>query len=101
MRRLVIALLTILTALSASAEELNVASINIRVGRHMREDGLRKGDYKKFNGWDDRKQYLCDMINLEAFDLFGAQEVQKVQLDDMLKMLPDYDYIGIGADDGV
>lgn len=101
MRRFVIALLTILTAFSASAEELNVGSINIRVGRHMREDGLRKGDYKKFNGWDDRKQYLCDMINLEAFDLFGAQEVQKVQLDDMLKMLPDYHYIGVGADDGV
>ena len=93
--------MVVLFALSASAEELNVATINIRVGRHARKDGVRKGDYKKFNGWDDRKQYLCDMINLEAFDLFGAQEVQKVQLDDMLAMLPDYDYIGCGADDGV
>ena len=101
MKRIIIALLAVATVFSASAEELNVGSINIRVGRHIREDGVRKGDYKKYNGWDDRKQYLCDMINLEAFDLFGAQEVQKVQLDDMLKMLPDYDYIGVGADDGV
>ena len=101
MKRLILSLFVALFALSASAQELNVASINIRVGRHAREDGVRKGDYKKYNGWDDRKQYLCDMINLEAFDLFGAQEVQKVQLDDMLAMLPDYDYIGCGADDGV
>ena len=101
MKRIVLAIFAVAVALSVSAEELNVASINIRVGRHIRKDGVRKGDYKKFNGWDDRKQYLCDMINLEAFDLFGAQEVQKVQLDDMLAMLPDYDYIGVGADDGV
>ena len=101
MKRIVLAIFAVTVALSVSAEELNVASINIRVGRHIRKDGVRKGDYKKFNGWDDRKQYLCDMINLEAFDLFGAQEVQKVQLDDMLAMLPDYDYIGVGADDGV
>ena len=101
MKRVILSLFVVVFAFSASAQELNVASINIRVGRHAREDGVRKGDYKKYNGWDDRKQYLCDMINLEAFDLFGAQEVQKVQLDDMLSMLPDYDYIGCGADDGV
>ena len=101
MKRLILSLFVALFAISASAQELNVASINIRVGRPAREDGVRKGDYKKYNGWEDRKQYLCDMINLEAFDLFGAQEVQKFQLDDMLAMLPDYDYIGVGADDGV
>ena len=101
MKRVILALITAAFAISASAHELNVASINIRVGRPARQDGVRKGDYKKYNGWDDRKQYLCDMINLEAFDLFGAQEVQKHQLDDMLTMLPDYDYIGVGADDGV
>ena len=101
MKRVILALITAAFAISASAHELNVASINIRVGRPARQDGVRKGDYKKYNGWDDRKQYLCDMINLEAFDIFGAQEVQKHQLDDMLTMLPDYDYIGVGADDGV
>ena len=101
MKRVILALIIAVFALSASAHELNVASINIRVGYHARKDGARKGDYRKYNGWDDRKQYLCDMINLEAFDIFGAQEVQKHQLDDMLTMLPDYDYIGVGANDGV
>ena len=82
----------LLGALSASAEELNVGSFNIRL--------LAKGDYKKNNGWDQRKSYVCDMINLEAFDVFGSQEVTKPQLDDMLAALPEYAYIGVGRDDG-
>lgn len=92
MRRLFLSAVVALFALSASAQELNVGSINVRL--------LAKGDYKKHNGWDERKQYLCDMINLEAFDVFGAQEVKKPQLDDMLALLPDYRYIGVGRDDG-
>lgn len=78
--------------LSAVAEELNVGSFNIRL--------LTKGDYKKNNGWNQRKGYVCDMINLEAFDIFGSQEVTKPQLDDMVAALPDYAYIGVGRDDG-
>jgi endonuclease/exonuclease/phosphatase family metal-dependent hydrolase len=59
-----------------------------------------KSDYVKYNGWDDRKQYVCDLINFEAFDIFGVQEVRKVQLDEMLAMLPDYDYVGVGREGG-
>ena len=84
--------------------ELNVGSFNIRNGRPLRSGEVRpngkKNDYSKYDGWDDRKQQVCDMINLEAFDVFGSQEVRKVQLDEMLAMLPDYDYIGVGRDDG-
>lgn len=81
-----------LFAISAIAQELNVASVNVRFAA--------KGDYKRHNGWDQRKGYLCDMINHEAFDVFGAQEVKKEQLDDMCKRLPDYKYIGVARDDG-
>ena len=89
-------------ALSVSAQELNVGSFNIRNGRSLLpdEEVPTKGDYKNNDGWDHRKVVLCDMINLEAFDVFGAQEVRKGQLDDMLAMLPDYDYIGVGRDNG-
>ena len=84
--------------------ELNVGSFNIRNGRPLRSGEERpngkKNDYTRYDGWDDRKQQICDMINLEAFDVFGAQEVRKVQLDEMLAMLPDYDYIGVGREDG-
>ena len=92
MRKIFLTAMVALFAFTASAQELNVGSFNVRL--------LAKGDYKKHNGWDERKGYLCDIINLEAFDVFGAQEVKKPQLDDMLSMLPDYDYIGVGRDDG-
>ena len=104
MKRVILTLLVALFALSASAQELNVASFNIRNGAPLKEGKERptkgKSDYVKYNGWDDRKQILCDMINFEAFDIFGSQEVRKVQLDEMLAMLPDYDYIGVGRNDG-
>ena len=102
MKRIIVSVLAVVVALSASAQELNVGSFNIRNGKSLKEGEARpeKGDYKKYDGWDDRKQYLCDMINLEAFDIFGSQEVRKGQLDDMLAMLPDYDYIGVGRDYG-
>ena len=93
MKKIFISAVMALFAFTAMAQELNVGSYNIRNGGPLREGRERpkKGDYAKFNGWDDRKQQLCDMINLEAFDVFGAQEVRKKQLDEMLTMLPDYD----------
>lgn len=102
MKRIIILFVAAAFALSASAQELNVASFNIRNGKSLKpgQELPKKGDYAKWNGWDHRKQILCDMINLEAFDIFGSQEVRKGQLDDMLAMLPDYDYIGVGRDKG-
>ena len=92
MRKNFLCVVMALFAVIASAQELNVASLNVRL--------LSSRDNKRHNGWDLRKGYLCDMINLEAFDVFGAQEVKKPQLDDMLAMLPDYRYVGVGRDDG-
>ena len=102
MKRILVCALVAILSLSATAQELNVGSFNIRNGRPLRpgEELPKKGDYKKYDGWDHRKVQLCDMINLEAFDVFGAQEVRKGQLDDMLAMLPDYDYVGVARDDG-
>lgn len=92
MKRFFLCALMATFAFTALAQELNVGSVNVRF--------LTPRDNKKHNGWDERKGYLCDMINLEAFDVFGAQEVKKQQLDDMLAALPDYRYIGVGRDDG-
>ena len=100
MKRVILTLLVALFALSASAQELNVGSFNIRNDKVRQPNEERKRDYKTYDGWDDRKAQLCDMINLEAFDIFGSQEVRKHQLDDMLAMMPDYDYIGVGRDYG-
>ncbi len=103
MKRIVITLLAAVVALSVSAQEMNVATFNVRVSSPLREGQARpkKGDYSKFNGWDDRKGYLCDMIQFEAFDIFGVQEARYPQIKDMLERMPEYKYIGVGRDDGV
>jgi endonuclease/exonuclease/phosphatase family metal-dependent hydrolase len=91
----IFACLWVLLALPASAQELSVASFNIKCAT---SHGM--GNVKGFDGWDDRKGYLCDLINYTAFDIFGAQEVRYGQLTDMVAALPDYAYVGVGRDDG-
>lgn len=106
MRKIFLCAMTALFALTASAQELNIASFNIRLGRELSEQNRGqerselKGDYKRYDGWEDRRDILCDMINLEAFDVFGVQEARYGQISDMLQRMPDYDYIGVGRDDG-
>lgn len=95
MKRFFICVVVVFLALSTSAQELNVATFNIKCGT---SHGM--GNVKSGNGWDDRKGYLCDLVNFTAFDVFGAQEVRYGQLKDMVAALPDYAYIGVGRDDG-
>ena len=102
MKRLVIALFAAAVAFSVSAQEMNVATFNIRNGRGLKpgQERPKKGDYSKFNGWGDRKDHLCNMIRFEAFDVFGVQEARYGQIEDMLARMPEYAYIGVGRDDG-
>lgn len=77
----------------SAAQSLNVASYNVRL--------LTDADYKSGNGWSQRVDCLCDVIRFSDFDIFGAQEVKYEQLSDMLYRLQDYDYVGVGRDDGM
>lgn len=95
MRKIFLAAVMAAFAFSVMAQELNVASFNIKCGT---SHGM--GNVKGFNGWDDRKGFIFDLINFAAFDVFGAQEVRYGQLNDLVKALPDYAYIGVGRDDG-
>lgn len=72
--------------------ELHVGSYNIRC--------ISSSDAKANNHWDARKDYLCDVIDYEDFDVFGAQEVTFPQLNYMLENLDDYAYVGVGRTDG-
>lgn len=95
MRKIFLATVMAAFAFSVMAQELNVASFNIKCGT---SHGM--GNVKSGNGWDDRKGFIFDLINFAAFDVFGAQEVRYGQLNDLVKALPDYAYIGVGRDDG-
>ena len=77
---------------SAQAEPLDirVMTFNIRTG--LAEDGE--------NGWDMRKEFVCDAIRQYAPDVLGVQEACRFQLDEFNTHLPDYGEVGIGRDGG-
>ena len=79
-------------ALTASAQQLYVGSYNIR---YQNSDDENSG-----NSWAQRCPVVCDQLNFEHPDIFGAQEVLEPQLRDMLQRLDGYGYIGVGRDDG-
>jgi endonuclease/exonuclease/phosphatase family metal-dependent hydrolase len=92
MRRLLLTSLLLSLFLSANAQQLLVGSYNIRY--------KNANDSVNGNVWSKRCQVICDQVNFMAPDIFGAQEVLYPQLQDMLKALDGYGYIGIGRDDG-
>ena len=92
MKKLLILALFAAVTFCAAAQELTVATYNIR--------NANRGDAERGNGWERRGPWVCCLIEFHGFDIFGSQEVLDGQLHDMLAQLPDYDYIGVGRDDG-
>lgn len=92
MKKALILVLFVAVALCAAAQEMTVATYNIR--------NANKGDAERGNGWERRCPWVCGLIEFHGFDIFGSQEVLDGQLHDMLEQLPDYGYIGVGRDDG-
>ena len=78
--------------LQLAAQEMLVGSYNIRY--------KNTNDSLQGNVWSKRCQVICDQVNFMAPAIFGAQEVLHGQLQDLLKGLDGYGYIGIGRDDG-
>lgn len=69
---------------------LTAVSFNIRYDNH--EDGK--------NRWKFRRDTLCNFIKACDADIVGMQEVLHGQLKDILRRMPEYDYVGVGRDDG-
>lgn len=91
-KKVLFSLMLLVCVLTVSAQQLYVGSYNIRY--------QNDGDARNGNSWQQRCPVLCGQLNFEHPDIFGAQEALKSQLDDMLQQLSDYDYIGLGRDDG-
>lgn len=84
----------LLLSLNASkAQTLNVATYNMRNDNNS-EDSMNG------NGWKQRYPVITDLIRFYDFDIFGTQEFLYHQVQDISKQLPEYDYYGIGRDDG-
>lgn len=87
-KKLLVIGLFLLGASGLSAQDLYIGQFNIR------NDNIK--DAAAGNGWATRCPVVCDILKVESFDIFGTQE----ELGDMLAALPDYDYIGVGHNDG-
>ncbi|MFV0392541.1 MAG: endonuclease/exonuclease/phosphatase family protein [Paludibacteraceae bacterium] len=71
--------------------ETNVMTYNIRLD--VASDGINK--------WDNRKERVVQTILSNSADIVGLQEVLHYQLTYIAQQLPDYDWIGVGRDDGI
>ena len=98
MKKLVYGLLIALAAVSCTKSgqkapaEMNVATYNLRLSN--------LGDSLEGNGWGQRAPYVAKLIQYHEFDIFGTQEGKYHQLEDLKAMMPEYEYIGVGRDDG-
>ena len=89
----VIALLICATAtVWAQSAAFTAASYNLRQ--------KNSSDSVAGNGWARRMPVIADLIKFHGFDIFGTQEGFKEQLDGLKSLMPGYEYIGLGRDDG-
>lgn len=73
-----------------SARDVRVMSFNIRYG--TANDGQ--------NSWEHRKEFLIETIQAFHPDLLGTQETLGFQRDYLAQALVDFDYLGVGRNDG-
>ncbi len=69
---------------------LRVMTFNIRL--NTPDDGA--------NQWPHRKEIAASMIRFHRADIAGLQEALKDQVDDLTTLLPEYQWFGVGRDDG-
>lgn len=72
MKKLLILALFAAVTFCAAAQELTVATYNIR--------NANRGDAERGNGWERRGPWVCRLIEFHGFDIFGSQEVLDGQL---------------------
>lgn len=82
-------LATMLTG-SLAAQTVKVMTYNLRLDTP--DDGV--------NQWPKRTNKVVALITKYNPDIIGVQEALHHQLQDLLRMLPNYSYCGVGRDDG-
>ena len=91
-KRIVVVALSVVLTNALSAQDIYIGQYNIR--------NVNAKDSAEGNGWERRCPVVCDILRIEAFDIFGAQEVLHDQMEDLHAALPQYASIGVGRNDG-
>ncbi|MBL7838581.1 MAG: endonuclease/exonuclease/phosphatase family protein [Cyclobacteriaceae bacterium] len=90
MRFFMILVLATMLIGSLAAQTVKVMTYNLRLDTP--DDGV--------NQWPKRTNKVVALITKYNPDIIGVQEALHHQLQDLLRMLPDYSYCGVGRDDG-
>lgn len=88
--KLILLLVGFASMLSAYSQDLRVMTYNIRFNNPA--DGV--------NHWPKRADKVFTLIRKYDPALLGLQEALKGQIDDIVNAIPDYQYAGVGRDDG-
>jgi endonuclease/exonuclease/phosphatase family metal-dependent hydrolase len=71
---------------------IRVMTYNIRYAGDEKMEGI--------NSWNNRKELIASVIRFHKADIVGLQEALKIQLDDLKILFPEFDWVGVGRDDG-
>jgi endonuclease/exonuclease/phosphatase family metal-dependent hydrolase len=89
---LVMAFIASYDAFGQSKKEtpINIITYNIRMNT--------AGDGE--NAWPFRKGKVAGLLKFHQADIFNVQEALPEQMDDLTNLMPEFDHVGIGRDDG-
>jgi endonuclease/exonuclease/phosphatase family metal-dependent hydrolase len=83
---------------AAGSTDLRVMSFNVRFAKAGHSEAATE------NNWNDekfpRRERAIRVVQEQSPDIWGVQEARNGQIEDFKKSLPDYEFYGIGRDDG-
>jgi endonuclease/exonuclease/phosphatase family metal-dependent hydrolase len=80
----------LVSGMVTTAQSVKVMTYNIRLDTPV----------DSVNQWPKRTEKVYELIRKYDPDILGVQEAIHHQLMDLVKNLPQYDYVGVGRDDG-
>ncbi len=89
MKRIALFILLVIPA-SLFAQQINIMSFNIRYNNPNDE----------INAWPNRADMVNGLLKFHEPDIFGLQEALYGQILDIETELPEYEWFGVGRDDG-
>src|SRR6478736_5485628 len=92
------ALVGLACAADSASDQFRVMSFNVRFSKAGHSEA------KSENNWADpkfpRRERAIRIVKEHSPDLLGVQEARELQVEDFEKALPEYEFYGVGRDDG-
>ncbi len=83
-------IIVLLIPYTVFSQSMNIISFNIRL--NTPNDSI--------NAWPNRIEMVTGLLRFHESDIFGLQEALYEQITDIEKQLPEYEWFGVGRDDG-